>query len=82
MMVDQLPGPNDEGRFDSTDWGLIAAAKGDDPSPARRALAELCTAYWYPLYSYIRRKGYSAADAQDLTQGLFASLLARDFLRM
>jgi DNA-directed RNA polymerase specialized sigma24 family protein len=81
MMEGQLPGSSDEGRFDSTDWGLIASARGDDPSPARRALAELCTAYWYPLYSYIRRKGYSADDAQDLTQGFFASLLARDFLR-
>jgi RNA polymerase sigma factor (sigma-70 family) len=80
-MAGQMPESNDEGRFESTDWGLIAAARGDDPSPARLALAELCTAYWYPLYSYIRRKGYLAEDAKDLTQGFFASLLGRDFLK-
>jgi RNA polymerase sigma-70 factor (ECF subfamily) len=68
------------GRFDSTDWQLISAARGADVPEARKALAELCAVYWYPLYAYLRRRGHSAHQAQDLTQGLFAILLERDFL--
>src|SRR5262245_13686028 len=65
------------GRFATTDWRLIAAARGSDVPQARQALAELCAAYWYPLYAYLRRRGHPAEQAQDLTQGLFAHLLER-----
>jgi RNA polymerase sigma-70 factor (ECF subfamily) len=41
----------------------------------QEALAELCQLYWYPLYAHIRRYGFSADDAQDLTQGFFLELL-------
>ena len=41
------------------------------------ALAQLCETYWYPIYAYVRRRGYSASDAQDLTQGFFARLLEK-----
>jgi RNA polymerase sigma factor (sigma-70 family) len=41
----------------------------------KEALAELCKLYWYPLYGHIRRYGFSAYDAQDLTQGFFLNLL-------
>ena len=44
------------------------------------ALAELCTAYWYPLYAYARRKGRSPEEAEDLTQGFFAELLAKNWV--
>jgi RNA polymerase sigma-70 factor (ECF subfamily) len=74
------PDPEGDESFETTDWGVIEAARGDDPAPARQALAELCATYWYPLYAYIRRRGYPADRAQDLTQGLFASLLGHDFL--
>lgn len=40
------------------------------------ALAELCRLYWYPLYIFARRRGYSPNDAEDLTQGFFLHLLA------
>jgi RNA polymerase sigma-70 factor (ECF subfamily) len=43
-------------------------------------MAQLCQSYWYPLYAYVRRKGYHAPDAQDLTQEFFARLLARNYL--
>lgn len=43
-------------------------------------MAKLCRTYWYPLYAYIRRKGYDAPDAQDLTQEFFARLMARNYL--
>lgn len=55
------------------------AAGGED---AQEALAQLCEAYWYPLYAYVRRRGYSAADAQDLTQAFFARLLEKQSLRV
>lgn len=67
--------------FATTRWTLVLAA-GDEPSsPQRReALEELCRAYWYPLYAYIRRRGHDAHAAEDLTQGFFARLLERDDL--
>jgi RNA polymerase sigma-70 factor (ECF subfamily) len=43
-------------------------------------MAHLCQTYWYPLYAYVRRKGYPAHDAQDLTQEFFARLLARNYV--
>ena len=65
--------------FVTTRWSLIVAARGDSP-PAREALSELCRAYWYPLYAYIRRKGHTHAEAEDLTQEFLARLLERDDL--
>ncbi|MBL9140015.1 MAG: sigma-70 family RNA polymerase sigma factor [Verrucomicrobiales bacterium] len=44
------------------------------------ALEQLCRAYWFPLYAYVRRRGYDAHAAQDLTQGFFARLLERNDL--
>jgi DNA-directed RNA polymerase specialized sigma24 family protein len=68
--------------FATTHWSVVVAA-GDTKLPqANEALEKLCRAYWYPLYAYVRRKGYSAEDAQDLTQEFFARLLARNFLNV
>lgn len=55
------------------------AVNGDD-TEARAALSHLCEAYWYPIYAYIRRRGYPPPDAEDLTQGFFARLLERGTL--
>ena len=57
------------------------ATGGSHPSAARRALAELCESYWYPLYAHVRRQGYSADEAQDLIQSFFLLLLERDDLQ-
>lgn len=66
--------------FATTRWSLVLEA-GHGSSPAcREALATLCGAYWYPLYAYVRRKGYPPADAEDLTQAFFADLLERESL--
>ena len=59
-------------------WSLSAGG-GRSPE-AGRALATLCENYWFPLYAFVRRAGYSAEDAQDLTQEFFARLLAQRFL--
>jgi RNA polymerase sigma-70 factor (ECF subfamily) len=56
---------------------LVVAAKSDEASEtrARAALEELCRAYWYPLYAFVRYRGYSSEDAQDLTQSFFARII-------
>lgn len=69
-------------RFATTRWTLIAAAQDRASPDARAALAALCTAYWYPLYAFIRRQGYPAHEAQDLTQEFFSRLLEKDYLRV
>ena len=53
---------------------VVAAGRPEDPA-AQEALATLCAEYWYPLYAYVRRRGYQAAEAQDLTQGFIVHLL-------
>jgi RNA polymerase sigma-70 factor (ECF subfamily) len=66
--------------FGTTHWSVVAEAGQEDSPQASAAMAQLCNAYWYPLYAYVRRKGYPAADAQDLTQEFFARLLARNYV--
>ena len=55
-------------------------AGGDASAKTDTALDQLCRAYWYPLYAYVRRRGYDVPDAQDLTQAFFARLLEKRFL--
>jgi RNA polymerase sigma-70 factor (ECF subfamily) len=66
--------------FPTTHWSRVLAAGRDDPD-SRTALAALCRDYWQPLYVFVRRKGHSPEDAQDLVQGLFAELLGRRSLQ-
>jgi RNA polymerase sigma-70 factor (ECF subfamily) len=68
-------------RFTTTSWTVVAHAREAGTPEARQALAELCQAYWYPMYAFVRRRGHSAHEAEDLTQGFFADLLARDSLK-
>ncbi|MGO8764458.1 MAG: RNA polymerase sigma factor [Limisphaerales bacterium] len=71
-------GPGDI--FATTQWTVVLAA-GDRRSPeSSRALEELCRAYWFPLYAYVRRHGHSREDAEDLTQAFFSRLLEKNFL--
>jgi RNA polymerase sigma-70 factor (ECF subfamily) len=67
-------------RFPTTHWSQIIVAGGPDAPLAREALVELCRAYWFPLYAYIRRRGHDADRARDLTQDLFVRLLEKDVL--
>jgi len=62
--------------FRQTQWSLVRRAAGFDSPESREALESLCRAYWFPIYAFIRRQGHSPHDAQDLTQGFFARLLA------
>lgn len=66
------------GVFATTHWSVVLAA-GDELSSRRsQALEQLCRAYWYPLYAYIRRRGHDEHEAKDLTQGFFVHLLSRN----
>lgn len=67
--------PPRESAFVTTHWSAVLAAGRSDTTHAQAALARLCQTYWHPLYAYVRRRGYSPEDAQDLTQEFFARLL-------
>src|SRR5436189_732447 len=62
--------------FPTTHWSVVLRAGRSDPGIAQVALEELCSGYWYPIYSFLRRRGSSPEDAQDLTQEFFSRLLA------
>ena len=70
-----------EAWFVTTHWSVVLSAQAHDPTRSREALETLCRKYWYPLYAYARRSGHSPADAEDLTQGFFARLLEKDYLK-
>jgi len=59
----------------TTRWSVVLLSARSQAPGSKEALAELCKLYWYPLYGHIRRYGFSAHDAQDLTQGFFLHLL-------
>jgi RNA polymerase sigma-70 factor (ECF subfamily) len=69
------------GPFQTTHWSLVLAARARASPAARGALADLCAAYWYPLYAFVRRRGHDPDRAADLTQEFFAALLEKDYLR-
>src|SRR5437868_3746607 len=73
-------GAKQDGHFATTQWRIILAAQQKSQPGAQEALETLCRAYWYPLYVFVRREGFSPEDAQDLTQGFFAKFLAKDYL--
>lgn len=70
-------GPSD---FPTTRWTLVVAAGDPQKKEARSALISLCENYWYPLYAYLRRRGYQADPAQDLTQQFFTRMLEGRYL--
>jgi len=67
--------------FVTTHWSLVLSAQDELSPRTAEALESLCRTYWYPLYAYARRAGHSPADAEDLTQGFFARLLEKDYLK-
>jgi len=67
--------------FPTTRLSLVLAAAGAPGAKSREALADLCRLYWHPLYSYVRRQGHDADEAQDLTQSFIARLLEKNTLQ-
>jgi len=72
--------PGGPGRFATTQWSLVLAAGKRGSAGAEEALARLCALYWYPIFAFARRQGYSTDEAQDLTQGFFTRIIEKDDL--
>ena len=66
--------------FPTTRWTLVLAAGDPQQKEARSALVALCEGYWYPLYAYVRRRGYPVDQAQDLTQEFLLRVLDGRYL--
>jgi RNA polymerase sigma-70 factor (ECF subfamily) len=66
--------------FVTTHWSIVLSAGQSDTTRAQSALSKLCQTYWYPLYAYVRGRGHSREDAQDLTQEFFARLLQKNWI--
>ncbi len=81
-MIDPKEDNLERGQFPATRWSLVIGAQDGDDESRKRALGELCELYWYPLYAYVRRRGLTAADAEDATQGFFCELLAKDRVQL
>ena len=75
MFVKRDHGPPEEGAASFHTTYIVMRAAQSQAQGGQSALAELCRLYWYPLYIFARRRGYSPEDAQDLTQGFFLHLL-------
>ena len=80
-MAQQLSTADRAGQwFATTHWSVVLAAGEGDSPQSSAALENLCRAYWYPLYAYVRRRGNEPEAAKELTQEFFALLLAKGLL--
>jgi len=75
----ELAGPR---VFATTRWSVVAAAGEDGSALSQHALETLCSAYWHPIYFYVRRKGHGPDEARDLTQEFFSQLICKKHLRL
>ncbi len=82
MFPDEIAAGTNERQqwFATTQWSVVLASRDSGSTSSLAALEKLCGTYWYPLYAFVRRQGYSPEDAQDLTQSFFERLLAKDYL--
>lgn len=71
---------NSRSKFRTTHWSVVLEV-GTGEASSQRALESLCRSYWYPLYVFVRRRGYAEHEAQDLTQEFFARLLASESIK-
>jgi RNA polymerase sigma-70 factor (ECF subfamily) len=76
-------GTSRSGAFVTTRWSLILSGANSKSAEkdTRAALAELCRIYWRPIFAFVSRRGYSAEDAEDLTQDFFVMILESDWLQ-
>ena len=66
-------------QFATTRWSLVLALREQSTEESEKALVELCHRYWFPLYAYVRKSGYSHEDGEDLTQDFFAEFLEKGY---
>ena len=72
--------PHSRRNFLTTHWSEVVSAGRSDSAEAFAALERLCRSYWYPLYAYVRRRGYGEEQAKDLTQAFFAQVISRHYI--
>jgi DNA-directed RNA polymerase specialized sigma24 family protein len=82
LPADDSTQPAAQSKFVTTHWSVVVSAGLNTSEASAAALAELCQTYWYPLYAFVRQKGHSSHDAQDLTQAFFARLLEKNYVSM
>jgi DNA-directed RNA polymerase specialized sigma24 family protein len=75
LNLDHNSPTQEAGRFRTTRWSVVLLSAQSQVPGSKTALAELCRLYWFPLSAFVRRRGYSPADTQDLVQGFFLHLL-------
>jgi DNA-directed RNA polymerase specialized sigma24 family protein len=75
MERDHRPPAEGAASFHTTRWTIVMRAAQSQAQGEQSALAELCRLYWYPLYMFARRRGFSPEDAKDLTQSFFLHVL-------
>jgi RNA polymerase sigma-70 factor (ECF subfamily) len=80
MQADNPAADEKKGAFPTTRWSLILSSRDLQSARSSAALAELCNAYWYPLFAFARRTGHDIHDAEDLVQGFFLHLLSKKAL--
>ena len=78
--LDAAAGKPEAGQFVTTHWSVVLQAGQEFSLDAQGALEALCRAYWYPLYAYVRRRGHSVEEAQDLTQEFFSRLIEKHWV--
>ena len=78
----EAPGAVAQPLFTTTHWSVVLATADRATPEATAALEQLCSTYWYPLYVFVRRRGNSPEDAQDLTQQFFAMFLQKEYFRL
>jgi RNA polymerase sigma factor (sigma-70 family) len=75
VLLHQKSPAGDANRFHTTRWSVVLLSAQSQTPGCKEALADLCKLYWYPLYAFIRHRGYSPEDSQDLVQGFFLHLI-------
>ncbi len=76
--------PQPPASFHTTQWSVVISAREDsqnDSALRRSSLEKLCSVYWLPLFTYLRRKGYGPEDSADYVQGFFSELIEKDYVR-
>lgn len=81
MAKDEMSVEKTAAAFPETHWSLVQRIQAGSVDDASGAMGVICERYWYPIYAYLRRRGYGKHDAEDYTQALFARLLSNDSIQ-
>lgn len=74
------PHPVRRAVFPSTHWTVVLTAAASGAPESEGAMGRLCETYWYPVYGFVRMKGYAPNEAEDLTQEFLCRMVHQDLL--